>query len=41
MVSDDPFYCTYCGKNFENEPIKLALHIRNNHEENRGKNKKN
>ncbi len=28
---EDSFICTYCGKNFGNNPIKLALHIRDNH----------
>ena len=35
---EDDFICTYCGKNLGNNPIKLALHIRDNHlEDNRGK----
>ncbi|GFN39179.1 MAG: conserved hypothetical protein [Marine Group I thaumarchaeote] len=39
MITQDDFYCTYCGKNFRNEPIKLAVHIRDYHEAGRGKNK--
>jgi len=36
--SEDDFICTYCGKKFGNDPITLALHIRDNHlEDNRGK----
>ena len=35
----DGFYCTYCGKNFRGKPDKLALHIRDYHEKNRGKHK--
>tara|TARA_B100000378_G_C17856422_1_gene346955 strand:- start:133 stop:258 length:126 start_codon:yes stop_codon:yes gene_type:complete len=37
MPFEDGFYCTYCGKDFGNQPAKLALHIRNFHEKNRGK----
>ncbi len=33
------FYCTYCGKIFGDNPGKLALHIRDFHEKNRGKHK--
>ena len=33
------FYCTYCGKDFRNDPGKLALHIRDIHEKNREKHK--
>ena len=29
-------YCTYCGKEFGNQPDKLALHIRDIHEKSRG-----
>jgi len=35
--SEDDFICTYCGKKFRNDPIKLALHIRDNHSEDRPK----
>lgn len=28
------FECEFCGENFGNDPIKLALHIRDNHEHN-------
>ena len=35
--SKDDFICTYCGKNFGNNPIKLALHIRDKHLEVRPK----
>ena len=38
MSWEDGFYCTYCGKNFGDQPGKLALHIRDFHEKNRGKN---
>jgi len=31
MPWDDNFYCTFCGMKFGNNPLKLALHIRNNH----------
>ena len=31
MSWDDNFYCTFCGAEFRNDPLKLALHIRNNH----------
>ena len=34
---EDDFVCTYCGKNLGNNPIKLALHIRDNHLEDRPK----
>ena len=34
---NDSFYCLYCGKKFENDPVKLALHIKNKHETERGK----
>ena len=37
MSWNDGFYCTYCGKNFRDSPDKLALHIRDFHEKNRGK----
>ncbi len=30
------FYCSYCNKKFENDPIKLAVHIKNSHEKGRG-----
>ena len=39
MPWEDGFHCTYCGKNFSNEPSKLALHIRDFHEKSRGKHK--
>ena len=32
MPWSDGFYCTYCGKDFGNQPGKLALHIRDFHE---------
>ena len=32
MLWEDEFYCTYCGKKFGNEPVELAVHIRNFHE---------
>ena len=32
MPWSDGFYCTYCGKDFGNQPDKLALHIRDFHE---------
>jgi len=32
MDSFFPFHCTYCGKKFGNDPIKLSIHIRENHE---------
>jgi len=35
----DGFYCTYCGKEFGDQPDKLALHIRDIHEKSRGKQK--
>ena len=25
------FICDYCGKNYRKDPLKLSLHIRNNH----------
>jgi len=31
MSWDDNFYCTFCGEKFRSNPLKLALHIRNNH----------
>ena len=31
------FVCTHCGKNFGNNPIKLALHIRDKHLEDKPK----
>ena len=37
MSWNEGFYCTYCGKNFRDSPGKLALHIRDFHEKNRGK----
>ena len=33
----DAFQCSYCSKKFENDPIKLAVHIKENHEKVRGK----
>ena len=36
MAWDDAFYCTYCGKEFSDQPGELALHIRDVHEKNRG-----
>jgi len=39
MDWEDVFYCTYCGKEFGNQPDKLALHIRDTHEKNREKHK--
>ena len=39
MPWKDGFRCTYCGKEFGNHPSKLALHIRDIHEKNRGKHK--
>ena len=32
MPWSDGFYCTYCGKDCDNQPDKLALHIRDFHE---------
>jgi len=32
MHWEDGFYCTYCGKEFGDQPDKLALHIRDVHE---------
>jgi len=40
MHWEDGFYCTYCGKEFGDQPDKLALHIRDIHEKSRGKQKK-
>ncbi len=34
---DDSFYCSYCGEKFGKEPIKLAVHIKQKHEDCRGK----
>jgi len=39
MPWKDGFHCTYCGKEFGNQPSKLAMHIRDIHEKNRGKHK--
>ena len=39
MSWKDGFHCTYCGKEFGNHPGKLALHMRDIHEKNRGKHK--
>ena len=39
MPWEDGFYCTYCGKDFGGQPVKLAPHIRDFHEKNRGKHK--
>ena len=39
MPWKDKFHCTYCGKEFGDQPDKLALHIRDTHEKNRGKHK--
>ena len=39
MPWEDGFHCTYCGKEFGDQPGKLALHIRDTHEKNRGKHK--
>ena len=39
MPWSDGFYCTYCGKDFGDQPEKLALHIRDFHEKNHGKHK--
>jgi len=39
MNCEDGFYCTYCGKEFGDQPDKLALHIRDIHEKSRGKHK--
>lgn len=33
----DEFYCLYCGKKFEKDPAKLAIHIKQTHEVERGK----
>jgi len=33
MSWQDNFNCDFCGKEFGNNPIKLALHIKNNHEQ--------
>jgi len=32
-----PFQCQYCGKTFGKDPIKISIHIRENHEKGRGK----
>ena len=39
MPWKDGFHCTYCGKEFGNQPSKLAMNIRDIHEKNRGKHK--
>ncbi len=39
MPWENEFYCTYCGKGFGDHPGKLALHIRDVHEKNRGNHK--
>ena len=39
MTVKDNFYCTYCGKDFGNDPGKLALHIRDSHEKDHKKRK--
>ena len=39
MHWEDGFYCTYCGKEFGDQPDKLALHIRDVHEKSRVKHK--
>jgi len=39
MPWKDGFYCTYCGKEFGDQPAELALHIRDIHEKSRGKHK--
>ena len=39
MPWKDGFHCTYCGKEVGDQPDKLALHIRDIHEKNRGKHK--
>ena len=39
MPWKDGFYCTFCGKDFGDQPGKLALHIRDFHEKNRTKHK--
>ena len=33
---DNTFYCAYCKKKFENDPVKLAIHIKQSHEKGRG-----
>ena len=38
MPWKDGFHCTYCGKEFDDRPDKLALHIRDIHEKSRVKN---
>jgi len=35
MSFDDGFTCEFCGKYFQNDPIKLALHIKETHQESR------
>ena len=37
MPWKDGFHCTFCGKDFADQPDKLALHIRDFHEKIRGK----
>jgi len=32
IVSKNDFYCTFCGKEFGDEVIKLALHIARKHD---------
>jgi len=39
MCWKDGFYCTYCGKEYGDQPGKLALHIRDIHEKIRKKHK--
>ena len=39
MPWGDGFYCAYCGKEFGDQPSKLALHIRDTNEKSRGKRK--
>jgi len=34
---EDGFVCTYCGKRFGNNPVKLALHKRDKHAKKRRK----
>lgn len=36
----DIFVCSLCGEQFSKDPEKLALHIRNKHESERGSIKK-
>lgn len=33
MSWKDDFSCCFCGKEFGNDPIDLAVHIKENHEE--------